>query len=104
MLPAQLNTAVAAHTNINKLSLHTGDPGNIGDNDAGYAKQTLTWSAPSAGWMKATVTFEDVEGVITHVGLWDDSVFVEKRSFNVTLPSPQTLVVLVELRAKVSDS
>lgn len=103
MLASQLNTVVAALQNIDKVSLHTGDPGNTGANDSGETKQTLTWSTPSGGWMKATATFTDVEGTFTHIGLWDGSEFIESRTFNVTLPSAQTLIVLVELSVEVKS-
>lgn len=102
MLATQLNTAVASLQNITQVSLHTDDPGNLGDNDSGEAKQELVWSTPSTGWMKATATFEDVEGTFTHIGLWDDGDnFIVGRTLNVTLPSPQNLVVLVEFRVEV---
>ena len=101
MLASQLTTVVAALQNINKVSLHTDDPGNTGENDSGETKQTLTWSTPTGGWMKATATFTDVEGTFTHIGLWDDTVFIEGRSYNVTLPSAQTLIVLVEFGVEV---
>jgi len=103
MLATQLNTVVTALQNIDKVSLHTADPGNTGDNDSGETKQTLTWSTPSGGWMKATATFADVEGTFTHIGLWDGTVFITSRSLNVTLPSPQNLIVLVEFSVGVKS-
>ena len=103
MLASQLNTVVAALQNIDTISLHTDDPGNNGEYEANVGRQTLTWSTPSGGWMKATATFPDVEGTFTHIGLWEDDVFIEGRSFNVTLPSPQTLVVLVEVSVEVKS-
>jgi hypothetical protein len=101
MLATQLNTVCASLQNIDKVSLHTDDPGNNGANDSGETKQTLTWSTPSQGMMKATATFEDVEGTYTHIGLWDGTVFIEGRTLNVTLPVAQDLVVLVEIKAEV---
>jgi len=102
MKSTQLNTVVSALTNITQVSLHTDDPGNLGDNDSGETKQELVWSSPSTGWMKAMATFPDVEGTFTHIGLWDDGDnFIVGRSMNVTLPSPQNLVVLVEFRVEV---
>lgn len=103
MLASQLNTVCAALQNIDKVSLHTADPGNTGANDSGETKQTLTWSTPSGGWMKATATFTDVEGTFTHIGLWDGTEFVEGRVFNITLPTAQTLIVLVELAVEVKS-
>ena len=103
MLATQLNTVVAALTNIDKVSLHTGDPGNDGSNDSGETKQTLTWSTPTGGRMKALATFQDVEGAFTHIGLWDGTVFIEGRVLNVTLPVAQDLVVLVEFQVEVKS-
>lgn len=101
MLASQLNTVCTSLQNIDKVSLHTGDPGNTGANDSGETKQTLTWSTPSQGMMKATATFEDVEGTFTHIGLWDNDVFIEGRTLNVSLPVVQDLVVLVEIKVEV---
>lgn len=103
MLASQLNVVVASLQNINKVSLHTDDPGNIGANDSGETRRTLTWSTPAAGWMKATATFTDVSGTFTHIGLWDDDVFITSRTLNVTLPTEQNLVVLVEFRVEVKS-
>lgn len=97
MLATQLNTVCAALTNIDKVSLHTGDPGNTGENDSGETKQSLSWSTPSGGWMEATATFEGVSGSFTHIGLWDDDVFIRAVPFGVVLPTSQTLIVVVEL-------
>jgi hypothetical protein len=103
MLASQLNLGVASLQNIDKVSLHTDDPGNTGANDSGVTKQTLTWSTPSAGWMKATATFTSVSGTFTHIGLWDVSVFITSRVLNADLPSPQTLIVLVEFAVGVKS-
>lgn len=100
MLATQLNTGVAAFQNIDKVSLHTGDPGNTGENDSGETHQTLTWSTPSGGWMKASATFE-TSGEFTHIGLWDGTVFLAGLPFAVTLPTEQTLIVLVEMSVEV---
>ena len=96
MLPTQLNLACSSFTNIDKVGLHTADPGLDGSNDSGITKQTVTWSTPKAGYMKATVTFPNVTGTFTHVGLWDDTVFIQGRPLNVTIPTAQNLVVLIE--------
>lgn len=103
MLPTQLNTVCTSLQNIDKVSLHTGDPGNTGVNDLGATKQTLTWSTPSNGWMKATATFTGVSGTITHIGLWDGTVFITSEVLNVDLPTPQNLVVLVEISVEVKS-
>lgn len=101
MLASQLNTVVASLQNINRVTLHTANPGNTGEHDSGTTPQPLTWSTPRGGWMKATASFSTVSGTFTHIGLWDDDVFIEARPLNVTLPSPQTLVVLVEFGVDV---
>ena len=102
MLASQLNTVVTALQNIDKVSLHTDDPGNTGANDSGETKQTLSWSTPAGGTMKALVTFADVSGTFTHIGLWDGTVFIESRILNVTLPTEQDLKVLVEISVGVT--
>lgn len=103
MLPTQLNLACASLQNIDKVSLHTADPGNTGEYDSGETKQTLTWTTPSAGYMRATATFSDVSGTFTHAGMWDGSVFIHARPLNVTLPTAQDLVVLVEFTIEVTS-
>lgn len=101
MLITQLNSVVAALNNIDTVSLHTGNPGNIGANESDYDRETLTWSTPSGGLMKATATFPGVVGTFTHVGLWDGETFITSKVFNVTLPDEQDLLVLVELAVGV---
>lgn len=103
MLPTQINLAVASFQNIDKVSLHTGDPGNTGANDSGETKQSLTWSTPAAGMMKAAATFANVTGSFTHVGLWDDTVFIAGRPLNVVLPTAQDLIVLIEFSVEVTS-
>ena len=104
MQVTQLNVLCTALTNINKASLHTSDPGNIGDGDSGETKQTLTWSTPARGYMRATVMFSDVPaGTYTHVGLWDDAEFIHARPLNVTIPETQDLGVLVELSVEAKS-
>jgi len=102
MLPTQINLAVASFQNIDKISLHTDDPGNTGANDSGETKQTLSWSTPAAGRMKASATFSSVSGTFTHIGLWDDTVFIAARPLSVTLPTAQDLIVLVEFSVDVT--
>lgn len=103
MLLTQLNTLCTALQNINKMSLHTADPGYTGANDSGATKQTITWSPVSGGMMKALVTFEGVTGTFTHIGLWDDSEFIHSRTLNVTLPTEQDLKVLIEFAVEVKS-
>lgn len=104
MQATQLNTLCTALTNIDKVSLHTADPGNIGDYDSGETKQTLTWSTPARGYMRATAMFSDVPaGTYTHVGLWDGTVFIHGRPLNVTLPDVQDLGILVEFTVEAKS-
>lgn len=103
MLVTQLNTAVGSLSNIDGVTLHTDNPGYDGSNDSGADKQALEWSAPSAAGMKATATFSGVVGTFTHVGLWDGDTFITGLVFNVTLPSEQDLIVLVELGVGVKS-
>jgi len=102
MLPTQINLAVASFQNIDKISLHTDDPGNTGANDSGETKQSLSWSTPAAGRMKASATFANVTGTFTHIGLWDNTLFIAARPLNVTLPTAQDLIVLVEFTVEVT--
>lgn len=100
----QLNTLCSALTNVDTVTLHTGDPGNTGDNDSGETGQTLTWSTPARGGMRATATFADCPaGTYTHVGLWDGTVFIHARPLNVTLPAVQDLRILVEFTVEVKS-
>lgn len=56
-------------------SLHTADPGLTGVNEAsggGYARQPITWGAPSSGVTSGgTVTFTVAAGTYAYVGYWD---------------------------------
>lgn len=104
MKVTQLNTLCEALQNIDTVTLHTADPGNIGDNDSGETPQTLTWSTPARGGMRATATFTAVPaGTYTHAGLWDGAVFIHSRPLNVTLPAAQDLRVLVEFGVEVKS-
>lgn len=103
MLASQRNIVCAALQNIDTISLHTDDPGNTGDNESDFARETLTWSTPSGGGMKATATFDNVDGIFTHIGLWEGETFIHSRILNVNLPSPQTLKVLVEFGVEVKS-
>lgn len=100
----QLNTLCTALTNINTVSLHTDDPGNTGEYDSGETKQTLVWSTPARGHMRATAMFSDVPaGTYTHIGLWDDTDFIHAKPLNVTIPDTQDLGVLVEFTVEAKS-
>lgn len=70
--PAALTTAI-------KISLHTGDPGATGANEAtggSYARQTAGYAAASGGAcaLAGTVSFTSMPAsTITHIGLWDSA-------------------------------
>lgn len=98
----QLNLGATSFTNINKMSLHDGDPGNTGENDSGETHQTITWSTPAAGYMRALCTFSDVSGTFPYVGFWDDDMFITAKPLGVTLPSAQPLTVYAEFQSKES--
>jgi hypothetical protein len=59
------------------VSLHTADPGETGTNEVtggGYARQQVTFNAPSAGSMTNSnlLRWNSMPAVtVTHVGLWD---------------------------------
>lgn len=104
MLVTVLNRMCAELQDVDTVTLHTADPGNTGENDSGETPQTLTWSTPARGWMKAVATFSDVPaGTYTHVGLWDGDEFVQAEPFGVTLPGTQDLKVLVEYKVEVKS-
>jgi hypothetical protein len=103
MLAVQRNTVCAALQNIDTISLHTDDPGNIGDNESDITRESLTWSTPSGGAMKAMATFTAIEGNYTHIGLWEGDTFIHGMILGANLPSPQDLKVLVEFTVGVKS-
>lgn len=103
MLVSQLNLAANSFKNVDRISLHTGDPGTTGANEAaGVTRQTPTWSTSVNGVTTTTVTFTAVSGTFTHIGLWDNPTFVQGRPLNVTLPSAQNLIVTVEFTVEAT--
>lgn len=97
----QINTLCQAYQNIDKMSLHTADPGNTGANDSGITKVALSWSDPVAGVMSATGTFTEVEsGTYTHAGLWDDTVFIEGVAINLVVSQTIPVYLTVEHHVK----
>ncbi len=66
---------------IDKVSLHTADPGSTGTNEVSggsYAQKAITFNAASLGNLDSSNTpiFDVPAGVtITHVGFWDATVF-----------------------------
>jgi hypothetical protein len=101
MNSAQLNLLCGAYQNVDKMSLHTGDPGSNGANDSGITKATLSWGTPVDGVMSATATFASVPaGNYPYVGLWDGAVFIEGFAFNVVTSQTIPLYVTVQHHAK----
>jgi hypothetical protein len=103
MLAVQRNTVCSALQNIDSVSLHTADPGNTGENESEITRESLTWSTPSAGAMKAMATFSAIDGNYTHIGLWEGDTFIHGMILGVDLPSPQDLKVLVEFTVGVKS-
>lgn len=98
----QLNKSCQSYQNIDGLTLHTGDPGNIGANNSGVTKAALAWGDPVTGVMSATGTFSNVPaGDYPYGGLWDGSVFIEAVKLNLkTTQTLGTLTVQVEHHVK----
>lgn len=88
------NTLAAAYAAlVDKLSLHTGDPGTTGANDLGLTHSSITWGSPAAGVVLSTEgSFDVVAGTaITHVGMWDSSGnFLDSLPNNLTFTDDTT--------------
>ena len=64
------------------VSLHTADPGTTGAsenaNTGSYARQAVTWNAPSGGAMtnSGALTFSTAGSVaVTHIGTWNNATY-----------------------------
>lgn len=89
------------------LSMHTGNPGITGANEAtggGYARKQTTWVADTTDdgvRTGSTVEFDVPAGTYTHVGLWSASsagAFVDYYD----LPSDITMSVAGKIRVPVT--
>lgn len=102
MNASQLNLACASFQSVNKLSLHIGDPGTTGENDSGITHETIVWGSPTVGVMAANVLFEAVPADdYTHVGFWDDAVFIHSVPYQFTVdPDPIDVTIALEHRAE----
>jgi len=66
-------------TQVDRISVHTADPGSTGANEAtggspAYARKTPSWASPSGGAMAdASMTFDLPAGTYTHLGMWKNS-------------------------------
>src|SRR5690554_390092 len=85
----------AATAEAVEVSLHTGDPGTTGGSEVSggeYARQAVTWNAPSGGAVQASEELEFSvpslgSGEVTHVGLWT-STGVWLGSIPASVPQP----------------
>ncbi|WP_278266208.1 hypothetical protein [Nocardia sp. AG03] len=100
------NVLCAAYANIAStvyVSVHTGDPGTTGTNEASggspaYARVATTWSAPANGQISGSqVTVDLPAGTYTHAGLWSaptGGTFIDKVSIaSTTLGAQGTLLI-----------
>lgn len=88
------NLADVQKGRLSFLSLHTGDPGGTGTNEAvggSYARQSLTWGSSSGGVSAASqVSFSVNAGTYSHFGFWDAATAGTFRGGNA-LAASQTL-------------
>lgn len=107
---ATKETAALAVTAIgNTISLHTGDPGTTGANEAtggspAYARKTTTWSGgASDGTVTGTsVAFDVPAGTYTHLGIWNGATFVAGFPLAAStgaLPGQTTVTVIPSITA-----
>lgn len=83
------------------ISLHTGDPGSTGANEAaggGYARKATTWSSGSTGTLSGSQVEIDVPaGAYTYAGVWtaaSGGSFVDKVAISsTTLGGPGKIMV-----------
>lgn len=80
------------------ISLHTGDPGTTGANEAtggspAYARKQTTWTAGTTGVSTgSSVTFDVKAGTYTYAGIWSASsggTFVDKVAIGSVVMSGQ---------------
>ncbi|MEV2222770.1 hypothetical protein AB0E01_23170 [Nocardia vinacea] len=76
------------------MSLHTGDPGTTGANEASggspaYGRVQVTWVSGTGGVLTATaVTFNGYNATFTHCGLWSaqtGGTFLDKAALNPSI-------------------
>lgn len=98
----QLNSLCEAYQNVDGMTLHDGDPGNLGDNDSGITKVGLSWGGAVGGVMSATGSFPAVPpGEYPFAGLWDGTVFIEGVEVNLVVSDTIPVDVTVEHHAQV---
>lgn len=80
---------------VNRMSLHIGDPGTTGANDSGITHAVLTWTTPSSGLSTASVTFTNLTGDYTHIGLWEGATFDQGIEVSIHYSAPATITILL---------
>lgn len=102
MNQTQLNLACESYQNVDGMTLHTDNPGNIGSNDSGITKESLVWADAVTGVMSATASFDSVPaGEYPWAGLWDGDVFIEGIQINLVTSQTIPVYLTVEHHAKV---
>lgn len=91
------------------VSLHAGDPGTTGANEAtggspAYARKTTTWTGGTADGVVtgSAVVFDVPAGTYTHIGLWNGSTFLGGTALSSStgaLPGQQTVTVTPTITA-----
>lgn len=95
-------TALAAQATT--ASLHTGDPGTTGANEAtggspAYARKTIAWGTATNGSIAAsTIVFDVPAGTYSYFGLWNGSTFLGGSSLS------QTEVFAAQGQLQLTDS
>lgn len=106
---ATLEAAALAVSGIgNTISLHTGNPGTTGANEAtggspAYARKTTTWASGAVDGIVtgSAVVFDVPAGEYTHFGIWNGSTFVGGEPLSSStgqLPGQQTVTVTPAVR------
>lgn len=101
---ATKETAALAVSGLgNTISLHTGDPGTTGANEAtggspAYARKTTTWTGGTSDGevTGSAVVFDVPAGTYTHMGVWAGSTFIGGAALSSStgaLPGQQTVTV-----------
>lgn len=80
MITSQLNELCAAYGNVDGMSLHTAS--GVDDSNMLGSKESLTWGTPTNGVMSSSVTFDEVNGAVRFVRVWDGDTFIEEFPIN----------------------
>lgn len=89
------NLAQTQGARITHISLHTADPTTTGGSEVtggSYARQPITWGAPSGGTITGTVTFTGMPAAtVSHFGGWSAVTAGTFRGGNALSPSRTVL-------------